>query len=196
MDRPSAAAAAGLVLLALVIAACSGAEADQSGPSLAPGQTTIAVDSLELVPPVEAPEPPRELQEPTEEGAIALAEFWFDGLNYSLANNDIDLLEGWTAGSCPQCNAWFIVIGENTNAGNVMDGGFTYPVRLAIGPFSTTEPVTFAATFVSTAATVTRPDGSADAYPRLQGDGVFSVVWSEESGRWLMADVRLPQPSA
>lgn len=196
MARSSVTIPAMTVLLALVAAGCSDAEADESGPSLAPGQTTIAVESLELVPPAEAPEPPPELQEPTEEGAIALAEYWFDGLNYSLANNDVELLEGWTAGSCPQCNAWFIIIGENASAGNVMDGGFTYPVRLAIGPFSTREPVTFAATFVSTAATITRPDGTADAYPRLEGDGFFSVVWSEESGRWLMADVQLPQPSS
>lgn len=197
---PRIAVLAAIVLAVLLPLGCAGgpesAESASPGSATAPAASADPLDTLELTAPSTRPEIPPEALEPTEAGATAFVTYWFNALNYALENNDDEVLASHTAGSCAQCNAWVLVTAKNRSDGASMVGGLTAPVRLAIGPFSQMDPLPFRATFVSTGALVTGPDGSATSYPRLVGDGLITIQWSTDAQRWLMADVQLPPPSA
>ena len=122
-------------------------------------------------------------------GATAFTLFWFDTLNYSLANSDADALASYTGVGCQQCSGWLIGISRWKAKGARLEGGLTAPLNLAVGPFSDTEPVTFAATFLTTPATVTQRDGPTQEYPGGRTRGGVTVLWA--NNRWQVTDIIL-----
>lgn len=153
----------------------------------AAGTGKVPQVEIDLKAPSRRPELRAEGRQPTEAGATAFTLFWFDALNYSLANADTDLLAGHTGAGCRQCSGYLIGLARWKEQGAKLDGGLSVPVDLAIGPFSTTEPVQFAATFLTTPATVTQKDGSAQDYPGGRTRGAVTVLWANE--RWQMTDL-------
>lgn len=147
----------------------------------------------QLVAEIKAPSRAPQLKEvgttPTPEGATAFALFWFDTLNYSLAHADSDLLVHWTSAGCRQCTGWLIGISRWKNEGSRLEGGLTYPIRLAIGPFSTSAPVSFAADYLTSAAGLVSKNGTVQRYRGGRTQGGLSVLWA--NGRWQMTDVTL-----
>lgn len=113
-----------------------GAEADEPEPtvleSLEPAEGTEAqnndddasVDEEEQDPePVPAssegpaenwpePEPPDEIYEPTEEGAEALIQYWFDARHYARITGDLEPLEYVSAEDCELCDEEIAVVEE------------------------------------------------------------------------------------
>lgn len=150
-----------------------------------PGQRPVL--EVDVRPPTRQPQLPAAATEPTEAGATAFALFWFDTLNYSLANLDGDALASHTGAGCQQCSGWLIGISRWAGAGAEVDGGLTVPLDVAVGPFSVTEPVSFAATFLTTPATVTEPRLSPVGYPGGRTRGGFTLLWANE--RWQMTEV-------
>jgi hypothetical protein len=128
-------------------------------------------------------------QQPTTEGATAFALFWFDTLNWSLTHADDDLLVSHTSAGCRLCTGWLIGINRWKAQGRTLRGGLSYPLNLAVGPFSTTGPVTFAADFVTTPAALVAPDGTAERFPGGRTRGGLTVLWA--NGRWQMTDIVL-----
>jgi hypothetical protein len=140
--------------------------------------------------PSRVPQLPPTATRPTVEGAKDFVLFWFDTLNYSLAHSDDDLLASHTGAGCRQCSGWLIGISRWRSEGLQLDGGLSYPLGLAVGPFSATEPVTFAATFANSPATLTDAAGTVvGRYPGGSTRGGLTVLWA--NGRWQMADVFL-----
>ncbi len=144
---------------------------------------------VDLKAPSRRPELGGEATQPTEAGATAFALFWFDALNYSLAQSDTDLLAGYTGAGCRQCSGYLIGIARWKDRGAKLEGGLTVPVDLAVGPFSTTDPVQFAATFLTTPATVTEKDGNMAYFPGGRTRGAVTVLWANE--RWQMTDIAI-----
>ena len=144
---------------------------------------------VDLRPPARLPGLPAEAGQPSEAGATAFTLFWFDTLNYSLANNDADALASYTGVGCQQCSGWLIGISRWKASGGRLDGGLTVPLDLAVGPFEIAEPVSFAATFLTTPATVTRPDLPAQEYPGGRTRGGVTVFWAND--RWQVTDIIL-----
>lgn len=126
---------------------------------------------------------------PTEAGATAFALFWFDTLNYSLARTTTEQLASYTTAGCRQCTGYLIGIQRWKESGARLEGGLTVPLNLAAGPFSTLEPVQFAATYLTTPATVTQKDGSANEFPGGRTQGGMTVLWNND--RWQMIDIVL-----
>lgn len=151
---------------------------------VASGPPRVEVD---LKAPTRLPALRAEGMQPTEAGATAFTLFWFDALNYSLATADTDLLAGYTNAGCRQCSGYLIAIAKWKEQGAKLEGGLTAPIDLAIGPFSTTEPVSFAASFLTTPATVTQKDGTAADYPGGRTRGGVTVLWANE--RWQVTDL-------
>ena len=174
----SAALAAGAVTL------LPGSQADGSNDRSPPQGVEV-----DLRPPARLPALPAAAGQPTVAGATAFTLFWFDTLNFSLANNDADALASYTGVGCQQCSGWIIGISRWKAGGGRLEGGLTVPLDLAVGPFSDTEPVTFAATFLTTPATVTQPDGPAQEYPGGRTRGGVTVLWA--NGRWQVTDIIL-----
>lgn len=147
------------------------------------------VTEVDLRPPTHLPRLPAEAGEPTEAGATAFSLFWFDTLNYSLSVLDSNALAAHTGATCSQCNGWLIAIQRWKQDGASLEGGLSVPVELAIGPFSVEQPVQFAATYLTTPATVTRPGADVADFPGGRTGGSLTVLWA--NGRWQMADVVL-----
>ena len=147
------------------------------------------VTEVDLRAPTRLPAPKPEASEPTEAGATAFALFWFDTLNYSLDRLDTEALASHTGAGCTQCNGWLVAISKWQAGGADLEGGLTVPLNLAIGPFSTTEPIQFAADYLTTPATVVDGTGNAVDYPGGRTRGGLSVLWA--NGRWQMTDVVL-----
>ncbi|HWH28245.1 MAG TPA: DUF6318 family protein [Mycobacteriales bacterium] len=183
-----------LVLLAPLLAAAVlvAVLLQRDDPDVAAGRPPVVEVDLEA--PTTKPALPAEQQQPTVEGARDFALFWFDALNWSLANADADLLAGHTNGGCRQCTGWLLAIARWRDGGDRLEGGLTVPVQLAIGPFSDREPVQFAATFLTSPATVTSPDGAVQEYPGGRTRGGLTVLWA--NGRWQMTDVVLDAANA
>lgn len=59
-----------------------------------------------------APEPPDEIYEPTEEGAEALIQHWFDARHYARITGDTEPLEYVSLEECELCNAELEVLDE------------------------------------------------------------------------------------
>lgn len=148
----------------------------------------------ELKAPSRAPQIKEAATKPTPEGATAFVLFWFDTLNYSLARQDTELLAHWTNAGCRQCNGWLIGISRWKNDGSRLEGGLTYPVKLAIGSFSTTQPVAFAAEYLTSAAGLVGKNGSVQRYRAGRTQGGLSVLWA--NGRWQMTDVLIQASQA
>lgn len=142
---------------------------------------------VDLKPPTTKPEIGPEAQQGTEAGATAFALYWFDALNWSLSQDDSDLLASHTGAGCGQCSGYLISISRWRDEGTELEGGLTVPLELAAGPFSTTEPVQFAATFLTTPATLTEEGGTATDYPGGRTQGGMTVLYS--NGRWQMTDL-------
>ena len=165
---------------------------DGSAPARRAGAgPTVEVD---LRPPSRRPEPSAAAKEPTEAGATAFALFYFDALNYSLANLDTDLLAGHTNAGCSQCTGYLIGIQRYKDQGARIEGGLTVPVDLAIGAFTPTEPVAFAATFLTTPASVKQKDGTAADFPGGRTKGGFTVLHA--NGQWQVTDLVLDATQA
>ena len=144
---------------------------------------------VDLRAPARLPALPAAAAQPTVAGATAFTLFWFDTLNYSLANNDADALASYTGVGCQQCSGWLIGISRWKASGGRLDGGLTVPLDLAVGPFEIAEPVSFAATFLTTPATVTRPDLPAQEYPGGRTRGGVTAFWAND--RWQVTDIIL-----
>lgn len=153
------------------------------------GADKMPVVEVDLRPPARLPQLPKSASEPTEAGATTFALFWFDTLNYSLANATTDQLASYTTASCRQCTGYLIGIERWKSSGATLEGGLTVPLNLAAGPFSTVDPVQLAATFLTTPATITQPDGSVADFPGGRTRGGMAVLWS--NSRWQMADIVL-----
>ena len=175
---------AGAALAAGTVTFLQGGQAS-GGSDRAPRQ----VVEVDLRPPARLPALPAGATQPTVAGATAFTLFWFDTLNFSLANNDTDALASYTGVGCQQCSGWLIGISRWKAGGGRLEGGLTVPLELAVGPFAIAEPVTFAATFLTTPATVTRPDGPAQEYPGGRTRGGVTVFWAND--RWQVTDVVL-----
>jgi hypothetical protein len=173
-------ACAGLLALALT------AQAHDSGKR---SRSTGPVAAVDLRPPTRLPAVPAGATRPTPEGATAFALYWFDVLNYSLAHGDTEALVHVTGAGCRQCSGWLIAIAKWKAAGAQLEGGLTAPLSLAIGPFDAASPVQFAATYLTTPATVTDAAGHSTSYPGGRTRGGLSVLWSHD--RWQMTDVVL-----
>lgn len=162
----------------------------------APPAGAAAVVEVDLRPPTRQPVLPPTARQPTEAGATAFTLFWFDTLNHALDRQDADGLLPWTGAGCRQCTGWVLGISRWAADGAELEGGLTVPVELAVGPFSQTEPVTFASTFLTTPATLTAADGTVTEYGGGRTRGGVTVVWA--NGRWQMTDVvvdaRQPTP--
>ena len=148
----------------------------------------------EIRPPSTMPRIKPEAMKPTAEGAAAFALYWFDALNYSLSHGDTDLLAHWTNAGCRQCNGYLIGIADWKSDGTKVEGGLSYPQQLSIGPFSTTQPVPFVAEFLTSAAQLTKADGTVQRYPGGRTQGGLSLVW--EHGRWQMNELILDRTQA
>ena len=175
---------AGAALAAGSVTLLAGGQADGSN-DRSPSQGV----EVDLRPPARLPALPAAAGQPSVAGATAFTLFWFDTLNYSLANNDADALASYTGVGCQQCSGYIIGISRWKASGGRLEGGLTVPLDLAVGPFSDTEPVTFAATFLTTPATVTLPDGPAQEYPGGRTRGGVTVFWA--NGRWQVTDLIL-----
>jgi hypothetical protein len=135
------------------------------------------------------------VSQPTVAGARDFVLFWFDTLNYSLAHGDDDLLVAHTGAGCRQCSGWLLGINRWKGEHLTLAGGLTYPLGLAIGPFSSTEPVSFAATFANSPATLTSGDGTVvGRYPGGTTRGGLTVLWAND--RWQMTDIVLDVPQS
>ena len=180
---------AGAALAAGSVTLLQGDRADGSDDRSSP--QAVEVD---LRPPARLPSLPAEAGQPSEGGATAFTLFWFNTLNYSLANNDADALASYTGVGCQLCSGWLIGIGRWKASGGRLEGGLTVPLDLAVGPFSTTEPVSFAATFLTTPATVTQPDAPSQDYPGGRTRGGVTVLWAND--RWQVTDIVLDATQA
>lgn len=183
--------AAGLLVVA--VALCD-VLVFQLGSTAPPASAAPKRVVAEIKAPTRMPQIKPAASRPTAEGATAFVLFWFDALNYSLNHGDTDLLVHWTGAGCRQCTGWLIGISRWKAAGATLTGGYTYPVNLAIGPFSSTEPVSLAATFLNSAATLTQRDGTAQRYPGGTTRGGLTVLWG--NGRWQMSDIILDASQA
>jgi hypothetical protein len=152
----------------------------------ADGRPIIQID---FKAPSKRPELKPSAMAPTVAGATAFSLFWFDALNYSLAHGDSDLLAHHSNAGCGLCTGYLMAIQSWKQKGVQETGGYTVPAALAIGPFSTTDPVTFAATFITSPATLRQPDGSVAEYGGGRTRGSFTVLYA--NGRWQMTDVVL-----
>ncbi len=144
---------------------------------------------VDLRAPSRRPAPSAIAKEPTEAGATAFALFYFDAVNYSLANLDTDLLASHTNAGCQQCTGYLIGIQRWKEQGARLEGGLTVPTDMAIGAFSATEPVQLAATFLTTPATVTQRDGAAADYPGGRTRGGLTLLHA--NGQWQVTDLVL-----
>ena len=185
--KRSAVAIAGIVLGAVL--ACdllivklgeSSAEPRPKGPA----RIEVDIKAPSRVPVLKA-----EAQEPTVEGATAFVRHWFDALNFSLAHATDEPLISITGAGCQQCSGWILGIHKWKGAGLTLGGGLAVPVSLAVGPFSTREPVQFAATYLISPATLTDRQGKAQSYPGGRTRGGLTVLWA--NGRWQMTDIVL-----
>jgi len=186
-----------LRVVALVIAGIAALDVaiiKLGGSDNAEAANTAKAVVAEIKPPSRQPQIKDAATKPTPEGATAFTLFWFDTLNYSLAHADTDLLVGWTSAGCRLCTGWLLGIGRWQADGSRLQGGLTYPANLAIGPFSTTKPVAFAATFLTSAAQVTAKNGKVQRYPGGRTQGGLSVLWA--NGRWQMTDIVLDAKQA
>ena len=147
------------------------------------------VAEVDLRPPSRQPSLPAEASQPTEAGATAFSLFWFDTLNYSLSVLDADALAPHTGAGCAQCNGWLIAIQRWKQEGSRLEGGLSVPLELAVGPFALEQPVQFAATYLTTPATVTRPGPDVADFPGGRTRGALTVLWV--NGSWQMTDVVL-----
>ena len=147
------------------------------------------VVEIELKAPQRKPELSAEATVATPGGAKEFVLYWFDALNYSLAHRDTDLLAHHSNAGCGLCTGYLLAITKWKQQGADVSGGLTVPAGLAIGPFSTTEPVTFAATFIVSPATLRQPDGSVTEYGGGRTRGAVTVLYA--NGRWQMTEVVL-----
>lgn len=177
----------GLLVAAGTTLAIAGQD-DAGNPGRA-GSGGSRVTEVDLRPPTRRPGLPDKAREPTEAGATAFALFWFDTLNYSLSTLNSDALASHTGASCAQCNGWLIAIQRWKQDGAELHGGLSVPVQLAVGPFSVEQPVQFAATYLTTPATVTRPGAQVADFPGGRTRGSLTVLWANNS--WQMSDVVL-----
>ena len=185
-------AAAGLVLG--IVAVCDGliiATGDEGTGAHAAvvdakGRPVIQID---LKAPSRMPELPAKATAPTAAGATASTLYWFDALNYSLSHSDTDLLAHHSNAGCGLCTGYLLAIAKWKQQGAAVTGGLTVPAALAIGPFSTTEPVTFAVTFLTSPASLRQPDGSVAEYGGGRTRGSVTVLYAND--RWQMTDVVL-----
>ncbi len=143
--------------------------------------------TVDLKAPSRKPSPPALAGEPTVEGATRFVRFWFDALNYSLAHADDDLLVHYTGAGCGQCNGYLVGISKWRGSGTRLEGGLTVPIQLAVGPFDLEKPVPFAASFLTTPASLTGRDGSVSDYPGGRTSGGLTVLWA--NGRWQLSDL-------
>lgn len=143
----------------------------------------------EIRPPSRVPQLPDVAAQPTVEGATRFVRYWFDTLNWSLSQYDTDLLVHHTGAGCRLCSGWLIGIGRWKADGTRLAGGLTYPVSLAVGPFSQGQPVTFAARFATSPAALTDRSGQVRRYPGGVTTGGLTVVYA--NGRWQMSDIVL-----
>ena len=181
-----------LLAIGLLVAAGTtfaiAAQDDAGTPGAASGGGS-RVTEVDLRPPTRLPRLPAEAGEPTEAGATAFSLFWFDTLNYSLSVLDSDALAAHTGATCTLCNGWLIAIQRWKQDGASLEGGLSVPVELAVGPFSAEQPVQFAATYLTTPATVTHPGAQVADFPGGRTRGSLKVLWA--NGRWQMTDVVL-----
>lgn len=153
------------------------------------GPVAGRITEVDLRAPTRQPGLPAEAKQSTEAGAAAFALFWFDTLNYSLSVLETDALAAHTGTGCSQCNGWLIGIERWTQEGARLQGGLSVPIELAIGPFSIAEPVQFAATYLTTPATVSRAGQQPAEFPGGRTRGALTVLWA--NGSWQMIDVIL-----
>ncbi len=149
---------------------------------------------IDLKAPTRKPLLPAAAKQPTAEGAKAFVLYYFDALNYSLSHGDTDLLAHSTNAGCQMCNGYLLGIAKWKQDHARLAGGLTVPAALAIGPFSTTDPVTFLATFLTSPATLTKPDGTATDYPGGRTRGGLAVLYA--NGQWQMTEIVLDSSKA
>lgn len=162
---------------------------DDGEPPDPAGSGGARITEVDLRAPTRQPGLPAEASQPTEAGATAFSLFWFDTLNYSLSVLDADALASHTGAGCGQCNGWLIAIQRWKQEGAGLEGGLSVPVELAVGPFALEQPVQFAATYLTTPATVTRPGAQVADFPGGRTRGSLTVLWA--NGRWQMTEVVL-----
>ena len=162
---------------------------DRAEPAQPAGSDGARVTEVDLRPPTRQPGLPATASQPTEAGATAFSLFWFDTLNYSLSVLDNDALAAHTGAGCAQCNGWLIAIQRWKQEGATLEGGLSVPVELSVGPFVPEQPVQFAATYLTTPATVSRPGKQVADFPGGRTRGALTVLWA--NGRWQMTDVVL-----
>lgn len=153
-------------------------------PTKAKASGAVIVD---LKAPSKKPSLPPLAGQSTVEGATRFVRFWFDALNYSLAHGDMNLLASHTGAGCGQCNGYLIGISKWKGSGTRLEGGLTVPLQLAIGPFDLTKPVPFAASFLTTPATLTAQNGSVSDYPGGRTSGGLTLLWA--NNRWQLSDL-------
>ena len=152
------------------------------------------VVEIDLKAPTRKPVLPAEATQPTAEGAKAFVLYYFDALNYSLAHSDTDLLAHSTNAGCQVCTGYLLGIANWKQEHVRLTGGLTVPAALAIGPFSTTDPVAFLATFLTSPATLTKQDGTATDYPGGRTRGGVAVLYA--NGQWQMTEIVLDSSKA
>jgi hypothetical protein len=149
---------------------------------------------VEVRPPTRAPAFPAVAAEPTEAGATAFVPWFFDVVNWSLSSGDTDQLASASGAGCAQCSGWLLGVARWQAEQAQLDGGLTVPLELAVGPFRATEPVSFAATFLTSPATLTRPDGTVEQFPGGRTRGGVTVLWVND--RWQVTEVVLDTRTA
>jgi hypothetical protein len=157
----------------------------------AQGRPIVQID---LKAPSRKPVLPAEAKAATADGAKAFVLYYFDALNYSLAHGDTDLLAHNTNAGCQLCTGYLLGIAKWKEQHIRLTGGLTVPAALAVGPFSTTEPVTFIATFLTSPATLTKADGSTADYPGGRTRGGVAVLFA--NGEWQMTEIVLDSSKA
>jgi hypothetical protein len=145
------------------------------------------VVEIEVKAPSRKPELPSRAMAPTPAGATAFVLYWFDALNYSLARGDTDLLAHHSNAGCRFCTGYLMSILKWKEQGVRVEGGLVVPAALAIGPFSATEPVTFATTFLVSPGSLRQPGGAQTEYGGGRTRGSVTVLHA--NGRWQVTDV-------
>lgn len=152
-----------------------------------PAKPTRQITEVDVRAPSRVPTLKPAAMEHSEAGATAFALFWFDALNWSLANGDTQLLADYTGAGCGQCNGYLIALQKWKDSGARLEGGLTVPLQLSIGPYAADQPVQLASAFITTPAQVVAKDGSVTAYAGGRTQGGVTVLWA--NGRWQMTDI-------